>query len=271
MLGGPKEEEARRVLRKVTNASLKVVFALTNQKRVQAVILPLTKAEARTEKERAKKVLILNLDVQPRKTPVKQDMAMPGNQTIGLAAIGLTIPQVQLLGSLAHTAWMASVPMNLANHPTHVVLDLGCTRSIGSRAVFRRFQKHALYYGITTELCSCNKSSVIANSETETCLESCIIHFPTAPPCSTRVDVLETGNVPILFSLPQMKNLGTTIELDPKRRQNYMSSFWLVLFSSRILHNGHTMLDLTPEETCNFCFIAAKISTSSSHTRTGRR
>ena len=158
-----------------------MVFALTNQKRVQAAILTLTKAEARTEKEKAKKVLILNLDFQPRKTPVKQDMAMPGNQTTGLPAIGLTIPHLQLLGSLAHTAWMASVPLNLANHPTHVVLDLGCTRSIGSRAVIRRFQKHALYYGITTVIYSCNKSFVFANSETETCLESRIIHFPTTP------------------------------------------------------------------------------------------
>ena len=77
-----------------------------------------------------------------------------------------------------------------------------------------------------------------ANSETETCLESCIIHFPTTPPCSTEVDVLETGNVPILFSISQMENLGMTIELDPKGKQNYMSSFWLVLFSSRVLHNG---------------------------------
>ena len=38
-----------------------------------------------------------------------------------------------------------------------------------------------------------NKSSVFANSETETCWESCIIHFPKTPPCFTRVYVLETG------------------------------------------------------------------------------
>ena len=87
----------------------------------------------------------------------------------------------------------------------HVVLDLGCTRSIGSRSAIERFKKHAWYHGITTEFCSCNKSFVFANSETETCMESCIVHFPTTPPCSTKVDVLETGDVPILFSLPQMK------------------------------------------------------------------
>ena len=110
---------------------------------------------------------------------------------------------------------MVATPLNLANHPTHVVLDLGCTPLIGSRAAIERFKKHAWYYGITTEFCRCNKSFVFANSETETCKESRIIHFPTIPPCSTKVDALETGDVPILFSLSQMKNLGTTFELDP--------------------------------------------------------
>ena len=110
---------------------------------------------------------------------------------------------------------MAVPSLNLAYHLTHVALDLGCTRSIGSRSAIKRCQKHACYCGITSEFCSCSKSSVFANSETETCLESCIIHFPTTPACSTTVDVLETGDVPILFSFPQMRNLGTTIELDP--------------------------------------------------------
>ena len=93
---------------------------------------------------------------------------------------------------------MATAPLNLANHPTHVVLDLGFTQSIGSRAAIERFKKHAWYYGITMEFCCCNKSFLFANSETETCMESCVIHFPTAPPCSAKVDVLETGDVPIL-------------------------------------------------------------------------
>ena len=32
---------------------------------------------------------------------------------------------------------------------------------------------------------------LFATPETETCLESCIIHIPTTHPCSTRVGVLE--------------------------------------------------------------------------------
>ena len=76
-----------------------------------------------------------------------------------------------------------------------------------------------------------HNSCVFANSETDTCWERCDIHFPKTP-CSTMADVLETGDVHILFSLPQMKNLGMTVELDPKGEKVYMSSFWLELFSS---------------------------------------
>ena len=65
-----------------------------------------------------------------------------------------------------------------------------------------------------------------------------MIHFPTTPPCSTRVDVLETGHVPIFFSLSQMKNLSMTIELDPQGDTITCPAFSLVLFSSLVLHNG---------------------------------
>ena len=79
------------------------------------------------------------------------------------------------------------------------MLDLGCTGSIRLSAAIDRFQKHAWYHGITTEFCRYNKSFVFANSEIESCWESCMTHFPTTHLCSTRVDVLETGNV-LLFS-----------------------------------------------------------------------
>ena len=78
----------------------------------------------------------------------------------------------------------------------------------------------------------CGESSGFADSETETCMESCIIHFPTAPPCSTKVDVLETGDVPILISLPQMKKLGMTIEQDSKGDKITCPAFGLYSFLS---------------------------------------
>ena len=48
-----------------------------------------------------------------------------------------------------------------------------------------------------------------ANSETDTSKESCVFHFPTNPPCSTKVDALETSDVPILF-------FSLRLRLDPK-------------------------------------------------------
>ena len=102
--------------------------------------------------------------------------------------------------------------------PKHVVLDLGCTRSIGSRAAIRRFQKHALYYGITTRvLHPCNKSFVFATSEMETCWESCIVHLPSKPPCSTRVEcALKQVMYPSHSHISKWKNWEMTIELNPK-------------------------------------------------------
>ena len=68
-----------------------------------------------------------------------------------------------------------------------------------------------IMFRITTEFCRCNKSFVSANSETEAFWKSCLMQFLTVPACSTRVDVLETGDVPILSTLSQMKNVDMTI------------------------------------------------------------
>ena len=101
VLGGPREREARKVPRKVKNASLTAAFALINQKRAQAVILIRTRAEARTKKEKARNALILNLDFQPQKHQVKKEMTGPANQTYGIPA-SLTFPQTQFLSETLH-------------------------------------------------------------------------------------------------------------------------------------------------------------------------
>ena len=97
----------------------------------------------------------------------------------------------------------------------------------------------------TTEFCRCNKSFVSANSETEICWESIIIHFPTTLPCSTRVDVLETGDVPFLSTLSQMKNLHMTIELDPKGDKFTCSAFWACTPLQQSIPQRDIVFDLT--------------------------
>ena len=140
----------------------------------------------------------------------------------------------------SYTAWMEVPSLNLAYHPTHVLLDLGCTRSIGSRSAIETFQKHSWYKGndrilpLQQILCARKFS-----------LESGINHFPTTPPCSTMVDVLETDDVPILFSLSQMRNLGTTIELDPQGDKIICPAFGLSSSPAEYSTMGHIVLDLT--------------------------
>ena len=57
--------------------------------------------------------------------------------------------------------------------------------------------------------------------------------------------MLETGNVPILFSFSQIKNLGTTVELDPRGDKITRPAFGL--YSSRAEYStmGRVVLDFT--------------------------
>ena len=73
-----------------------------------------------------------------------------------------------------------------------------------------------------------------------------MVQIPTTTPCSTMIDVLETGEKAILFSL-SFEKLWYVNELDPKI-QIYMSSLWVVLISRRLLHNGTYCVG--PDEPC---------------------
>ena len=57
--------------------------------------------------------------------------------------------------------------------------------------------------------------------------------------------MLETGNVPILFSLAQMKLLGIDVELDPKGDKITCPAFGLYSPPSEYSTMGHIVLELT--------------------------
>ena len=59
------------------------------------------------------------------------------------------------------------------------------------------------------------------------------------------VDVLETEDIPSLFSLPQMRNLGMTIELDPQGDKITCPAFGLFCSQTEYSTMGHIVLDLT--------------------------
>ena len=117
--------------------------------------------------------------------------------------------------------WKATVPdsinaIRVEDNPTYVILDLGCTRAVGSRVAVDRLLKVAHHYKITHEILPSNSRFNFANSQKSTCTEKCRLWFPTDPPIHTDFDIIEEGNVPLLFSLPQMRNLRFTLELSPE-------------------------------------------------------
>ena len=85
-------------------------------------------------------------------------------------------------------------------NPTYVVLDLGCTRSRGSRKAVSAFAKKAPRVGIWIEYIPCDTTFIFTDSKTGEVKESCIVHFPTRPPCSTQIDILEKGALELLYS-----------------------------------------------------------------------
>ncbi len=105
--------------------------------------------------------------------------------------------------------------VHLPTNPTFVILDLGCTRSMGSRKAVDAFLKAWKRKGNEAEILESNASFKFANSQATNCTEKMRIWFRTKPPIYTDVDIVEEGSVPILFSLPQMQNLRFRLEADP--------------------------------------------------------
>ena len=244
VFGGPKENEARKVSRKAMRACGRVDFALAHHKKVSSSEYYPHKGKGKDQKRKGNEGAYPQTGFSACENPVEEGQGHPW-ESGDWCSNGSDDSWTTAWYNSRHFAWIASVPLELAHHPTHVVLDLGCTRSVGSRTAIRRFQKYALYHGFTAKFCPCNMSFVFANSDTETCWESCIIQFPTTPPCSTRVDVLETGDVPILFSLPQMKNLCMTIELNLTGDKITCRAFGLYSSPVECSTTGHVELDLT--------------------------
>ena len=144
VFGGPRIRKARKLLRKVRTTFLKVNSVPIIQKRVQIVNnTTRTKEEAKIRKEKARKVPILNHGLSASETPSEEGYCHFLESDNWYSCLTDDSSSSAIKGTTAwygarHTACMSSILLDLANHPTHVVLDLGCTRSVGSRAAIRK-------------------------------------------------------------------------------------------------------------------------------------
>ena len=105
--------------------------------------------------------------------------------------------------------------VQMAQSPTYAILDVGCTKAMGSRRAVMALYEVAHQYGMTVEFLPTKATFSFANSQKAPVTEKCRIWFPTEPPCWTEFDIIEEGTVPLLFSLRQMRNLHFTLEMNP--------------------------------------------------------
>ena len=106
--------------------------------------------------------------------------------------------------------------------PTVAILDLGCTRAMGSRAAvdaFCRYVDSNPSTGLWYELQPTSSRFFFANSKASKCSEKLVIYIYDQDwqAHQTEFDIVEEGNVPLLMSLPQMRNLGFQLQLTPEQ------------------------------------------------------
>eukprot|EP00439_Symbiodinium_sp_Y106_P031469 s5235_g3.t1 len=92
--------------------------------------------------------------------------------------------------------------------PTTMVLDLGCTRAMASRDLMK-FCDDNPNCGIWYTIAETTSQFTFANSESTKCKQKLVICMYDREYAvqSTEFDIVEQGHVPILMSLPQMRNL----------------------------------------------------------------
>ena len=106
--------------------------------------------------------------------------------------------------------------------PASMVLDLGCTRAMASRVAAQdlmKFCDHNPDCGIWYHIAETTFQFTFANSESTKCNQKLVVCMYDREYVvqSTEFDIVEQGHVPILMSLPQMRNLRFQLELHPDK------------------------------------------------------
>ena len=131
--------------------------------------------------------------------------------------------------------------------PTVAILDLGCTRAMGSRNAVNAFCDYVdnndcgLWYKIEPT----SSRFFFANSQQTKCTEKLVIHMydKSWSVHTTEFDIVEEGNVPLLMSLPQMRNLGFQFELSPQKSFLNCTRLGIWKYQLRMAKSTHLVMD----------------------------
>ena len=133
--------------------------------------------------------------------------------------------------------------------PTSMVLDLGCTRAMASKRAAQGLMEFCDAHpdcGLWYRLDQTTSQFTFANSESASCKQKIVVCMYDRDYAiqSTEFDIVEQGEVPILMSLPQMRNLRFHFNLHPDKA--YLSSPVLGIKNmvSKVARSTHLILDL---------------------------
>ena len=95
--------------------------------------------------------------------------------------------------------------VDLAQNRSYVILDLGCTKSAGSRYAINKFMTTSHIYGLVYELIPLTSMFAFADSETKYVSPGITNLVPHKATHVYIVVIVEQGRVPIFFALQQTK------------------------------------------------------------------
>ena len=131
--------------------------------------------------------------------------------------------------------------------PTVAILDLGCTRAMGSRNAVNAFCDYVDNHdcGLWYKIEPTSSRFFFANSQQTKCTEKLVIHMydKSWSVHTTEFDIVEEGNVPLLMSLPQMRNLSFQFELSPQKSFLNCTRLGIWKHQLRMAKSTHLVMD----------------------------
>lgn len=139
----------------------------------------------------------------------------------------------------------------LMSSPGLVILDLGCTKGMGSRAACAKFAKEAKRRGVQFECVDSQATFTFANRDTSVAKQKLRVWFNALLPVHTDFEIIEEGNVPILFSLFQMCNLGMQLHMSRDVMSMTRQAFGAYNLLLPVSASGHLVLDFLSLKRCS--------------------
>ena len=132
--------------------------------------------------------------------------------------------------------------------PTIAILDIGCTRAMGSRRAVDYFCNYVDNHpncGLWYSFESTKSKFYFANSQKASCSQKLVIYMYDRAWTihNTEFDIVEEGEVPLLMSLPQMRNLGFELRLTPQHAYLTSVPLGIKFLELKVAASTHLVLD----------------------------